>query len=68
VSEQNNYGKKTLTISSASLAKKNTATPFIITIDSNPYHQVTYFFFIMCCMYTTSFLPYGRFFNQIGGN
>jgi hypothetical protein len=22
----------------------------------------------MCCLYTTSFLPYGRFFQEVGGN
>jgi hypothetical protein len=22
----------------------------------------------MACMYTTSFLPYGRFYNRLGGN
>jgi hypothetical protein len=22
----------------------------------------------MCCLYTTSFLPYGRFFTRLGGN
>ena len=22
----------------------------------------------MCCFYTSSFLPYGKFFNRLGGN
>jgi len=22
----------------------------------------------MCCLYTASFLPYGRFYNRLGGN
>ena len=34
----------------------------------NLYHQLSYFFFFMACLYTSSFLPYGRFYNRIGGN
>jgi len=30
--------------------------------------QITYTIFILCCLYSASFLPYGRFYNRIGGN
>lgn len=32
------------------------------------YKQMLYTWFIMCALYTTSFLPYGRFYNRLGGN
>ena len=34
----------------------------------NLYHQMTYAIFIGCCLYAASFLPYGRFYNRLGGN
>lgn len=38
------------------------------SIESNTYFQFFYYLFIGCALYTTSFLPYGRFFNRVGGN
>jgi hypothetical protein len=29
---------------------------------------MVYAFFIVCALYTSSFLPYGRFYNSLGGN
>jgi len=37
-------------------------------LETNLYHQLTYGLFIMCCLYGASFLPYGRFYNRLGGN
>ena len=37
-------------------------------LETNYYHQFTYGLFIGCCLYAASFLPYGRFFNRLGGN
>jgi len=37
-------------------------------LETNYYHQITYGLFIGCCLYAASFLPYGRFFNRLGGN
>ena len=34
----------------------------------NLYHQFTYGLFICCGLYAESFLPYGRFYNRLGGN
>ena len=31
-------------------------------------YQLSYGFFIVSTLYTLSFLPYGRFYNSIGGN
>ena len=40
----------------------------IVNSELNFFHQLSYGFFIMCFFYTTTFLPYGRFYNRIGGN
>lgn len=37
-------------------------------LEMNIYHQMTYGLFIGCCLYCASFLPYGRFYNKLGGN
>lgn len=37
-------------------------------VEINLIHQLSYGCFIMCFFYTTTFLPYGRFYNRIGGN
>lgn len=43
---------------------KNTTT----SIQVNLFYQITYGLFLMACLYASSFLPYGRFFNRLGGN
>jgi quinol-cytochrome oxidoreductase complex cytochrome b subunit len=67
-SEQNNYAKKILSILNFKFKRNNIFTGSYISIESNLYFQTIYAFFIMCCFYTTSFLPYGRFFQRVGGN
>lgn len=32
------------------------------------FYQITFALFVMCIFYTTTFLPYGRFYNRLGGN
>ncbi len=66
--EQNNYSKKVVSIFSNKLNCDKFFTSSYISLESNIFFQLTYSFFIMCCLYTTSFLPYGRFFQRIGGN
>lgn len=41
---------------------------YFLVSELNLYHQYFYGFFIICCLYTASFLPYGRFYNSLGGN
>ncbi len=68
VTEQNNFNKK-LKIFSKNKLKRNTVFSSIyINPEINLLHQFTYFTFIMSCMYVTSFLPFGRFYNRLGGN
>lgn len=67
-SEQNTYVKKILTCWSKFFGRKDFFTSQYSSLESSVYHQTTYTLFIMCCLYTISFLPYGRFFQRIGGN
>lgn len=44
--------------------KKN----LFLTIEFNFFYQILFYIFLMTCFYTSSFLPYGKFFNRLGGN
>jgi quinol-cytochrome oxidoreductase complex cytochrome b subunit len=66
--EQNNYSKKTLLGLKSLLKRPNFFNASYFNLEMNLYHQLTYALFIACCLYAASFLPYGRFYNRIGGN
>jgi hypothetical protein len=66
--EQNNYSKKIVSVFTSKFKCNKFFTSSYISLESNIFYQLTYAFFIMCCLYTTSFLPYGRFFQRVGGN
>lgn len=66
--EQNNFGKKILLLLAIKLERDNFFASSQSSIESNLYFQLFFFFFIGSAFYTTSFLPYGRFFNRVGGN
>lgn len=48
--------------------KQSLFANFYFNVEINLYHQFFYALFIMSCLYTSSFLPYGRFYNRLGGN
>lgn len=63
------FQTKQFTFLTSLLTKKQTTFKnayFLVEI--NLYHQFFYALFIMSCLYTSSFLPYGRFYNRLGGN
>jgi len=66
--DQNNYNKKILLFTKYKLKKLFFFNFSYVNLELNIYHQFTYTFFLMSCLYTTSFLPYGRFYNRLGGN
>ena len=66
--EQNNYSKKIVSVFTSKFKCDRFFTGSYISLESNLFFQLTYSLFIMCCLYTTSFLPYGRFFQEVGGN
>lgn len=39
-----------------------------IHVDFNIIYQITFFFFLLACLYTTTFLPNGKYYQLLGGN
>jgi len=39
-----------------------------LNIDFNFFYQLTFFMFILACLYTTTFLPNGKYYQYLGGN
>jgi len=68
INEQNGFFKKTLVLLKYKLKKLSIYFNFFLNQEINIYYQIFYGFFIGCAFYTTSFLPYGRFYNRLGGN
>ena len=68
VNEQNNFFKKNVLFFKKIILKQTTYSSVYFNLESNIYHQTTYGLFLMCCLYGASFLPYGRFYNRLGGN
>jgi hypothetical protein len=66
--EQNNYLKRSLVFLRRKLKKSSIYVGSYINLEINLYHQTTYAMFVMCALYASSFLPYGRFYNRLGGN
>lgn len=66
--EQNNYYKRNLIIFKYLIKRLTFFNTIYINLETNLYHQFTYSLFIMSCLYAASFLPYGRFYNRLGGN
>lgn len=68
ITEQNNFNKKLKIFSAQRLKKTSFFASIYVNPEINIYHQFTFFTFLMCCLYASSFLPYGRFYNRLGGN
>jgi len=68
VSEQNSYLKRSLLFLKKKLKKIKFYISSYTNQEINLYYQIFYGFFIGCALYTSSFLPYGRFYNRLGGN
>lgn len=60
--------KKTLIFLNFKLKRKYFYKNTMLSIQVHLFYQMLYGLFIMACLYASSFLPYGRFFNRLGGN
>jgi hypothetical protein len=67
-SHQLEYSRKTTIFSKYILRKKYLYKNTDIFIQINFFYQLTFALFIMACLCAASFLPYGRFYNRLGGN
>jgi hypothetical protein len=68
IGESNYYVKKKLLVASSLVKKTGFFKNSGINVEINFYFQTTYALFVMSALYTSSFLPYGRFYNRVGGN
>ena len=66
--EENYYNKKLKILNKLMLNRGSLFASNFLNNEINLIHQTTFFLFVMACLYTTSFLPYGRFYNRLGGN
>lgn len=39
-----------------------------INVDFNAIYQLTFYLFVLACLYTTTFLPNGKYYQYLGGN
>lgn len=68
INEHNLYYKRRLLFSANKMKQKVFFKQSYINVELNLFFQITYTFFVMCGLYTFTFLPYGRFYNRLGGN
>lgn len=66
--ELNNFNKKKILYFNYKLHRKSFFNQFTLNSEINLYFQFFYFLFLVFCFYAASFLPYGRFYNRLGGN
>ena len=66
--EDNDYRRRSLTFLTPRFRKSGVLATEYYNVENNLYTQETFALFFFCCLYTTSFLPYGRFYNRLGGN
>lgn len=66
--EQLNFLKKTLFFFKLKVKRNSFYKGFSFNIELNIFYQLIFFSFLMCALYTSSFLPYGKYYNRLGGN
>ncbi len=66
--EQNEYYRRTLNFLKKKLKKESILVNNYVLPENSLYTQQTLYLFFCACLYTTSFLPYGRFYNRVYGN
>jgi hypothetical protein len=68
VNENGFFYKRRLLFTINRVKQKNFYKQTHLNLEMNLFFQTTYALFIMCALYTNTFLPYGRFYNRLGGN
>jgi len=67
-SSQDIYNRRALVLFNSKYSIKNIYYFNRLTEELNLAHQLMFGFFVGCLMYVSSYLPYGRFYNRLGGN
>ena len=60
--------RRSLTLLTPKFRKNGVFVTEYHNVENNLYTQETFLIFFWCCVYTASFLPYGRFYNRLNGN
>ncbi len=68
INEHNLYFRRKLLFNNVIFDRKKFFKNSFFNVELNIFFQTTYALFVMCALYASSFLPYGRFYNRLGGN
>jgi hypothetical protein len=68
LNEHNLYYRRKLLLNSFFLKRRKFYKNSFFNVELNMFFQTTYALFVMSALYASSFLPYGRFYNRLGGN
>ena len=68
LNEHNLYYRRKLLLNSFFLKRRKFYKNSFFNVELNMFFQTTYALFVMSALYASSFLPYGRFYNRVGGN
>jgi len=68
LNEQSYFFKKKLLFLSLFIGADSISSTNYINNEYNLYYNFFFYLFLMCCLYTSSFLPYGKYYNRLGGN
>jgi len=68
LNEHNLYYRRKLLFTFNRVKRRKFYKNMFFNVELNIFFQTTYALFIMSALYASSFLPYGRFYNRLGGN
>jgi len=68
INEHNLYYRRKLLFTYNRINRRKFYKNVFFNVELNIFFQTTYALFVMAALYTSSFLPYGRFYNRLGGN
>lgn len=68
LNEHNLYYRRKLMFNFGKIKRRKFYKNMFFNVELNIFFQTTYALFFMSALYTSSFLPYGRFYNRVGGN
>jgi len=63
-----NYNRKIVVVTKLGRRSLETYNSYKLSTELNILEQYMFIFFIGACLYASSYLPYGRFYNRLGGN
>jgi hypothetical protein len=68
MNEYSLYYRRKLIFTANRIKRRSFYKNMFFNVELNIFFQTTYALFVMSALYASSFLPYGRFYNRLGGN